>query len=77
MVGGRKGLVQFNDVRVLDVFDDEDLFFNALSLLLAHGLDFDHFYGKPLKLALLPSLVNIAGGSRAYFPNELVVTYFF
>ena len=77
VVGSGQSLMEFDDVRVLDVLDDQNLLLNHLTLLLAHALHLDHFDGVSLELTLLAALKDLAGSPSPYLPYELVVSDFF
>jgi hypothetical protein len=61
VVGGFEGLVESDDVGVVDALDDQHLLADHLALLLAHRPYFDHLDGVALQLALLAALEHLAG----------------
>lgn len=72
-----KCLVQFDNIGVIDVFDDGDFFGNHLYLLFVQSLRLYHFDSITLNFSFFATLVDIAGCPRSYLFDELVVIYLF
>jgi hypothetical protein len=77
IIGGLQGLVQFDDVGVLDAFDDDDLLGDHFLLFLGHVLDLDHFYRVFLDFAVLAALEDLACRTSTDLLYQFVVPHLF
>jgi hypothetical protein len=75
VVGSLESLVQFDDVGMVYIFDDQHLLGDHLLLLLRHRLVLYHFYGEPLQLALLSPLKHFAGRPSPDLLHQFVVSH--
>lgn len=75
VVGRLESLVQFDDVGMVYVLDDQHLLGDHFLLLLRHRLVLYHFDGEPLQLALLSPLEHLARRPRPDLLHQFVVPH--
>lgn len=66
-----------DDVRMIDAFDDVDLFGNYLFLLGIQSFEPNHFDSKPVIVALFFCLIHLWGGTLADSFNQPIFSHSF
>ncbi|MFM7850631.1 MAG: hypothetical protein ACKO96_01630, partial [Flammeovirgaceae bacterium] len=59
VIASLEGLVQLDNMGMVDIFDNNYFFGDHLSLLLTHRLYFYHLYGIPLEFTLFTAFKNL------------------